>query len=90
VRKEVVATATVSPRAQAVIETFRKVINIIEDKDMHEVLEATLMQLDPESVLRAHIEGRTIPKWRVDLFVALTELYDRAHSNALKELEKWK
>ena len=51
-----------------------------------EFLEALLQDIDLEALVKHQAQG-DLPKWYVDLFVVLTQLYDRGYLDSTKDSE---
>jgi len=62
-----------SRRAATVMETMERILDILKDRNQHEFLEALLQDVDIETLVQYQIR-RHLPRWYVDLFVALTHL----------------
>jgi hypothetical protein len=75
-----------SRRAATVIETMGQILEILKDRNQHEFLEALLQNVDLETLAKDE-EQEDVPKWYVDLFVALTQLYDQAYLDSTKNSE---
>jgi hypothetical protein len=75
-----------SRRAATVIETMGQILEILKDRNQHEILEALLQNVDLETLAKDE-EQEDVPKWYVDLFVALTQLYDQAYLDSTKNSE---
>lgn len=75
-----------SRRASAVMETMERILDILKDRNQHEFLEALLQNVDIERLVQYQTRGG-LPKWYVDLFVALTHLYDQGYLDSTKNSE---
>ncbi len=73
-------------RAARVMETMVQVLDILKDRNQHEFLEALLQDIDLEAIVKYQAQG-DLPKWYVDLFVVLTQLYDRGYLDSTKNSE---
>jgi hypothetical protein len=77
-----------SRRAATVIETMEKILEILKDRNQHEFLEALLQNVDLETLAKDEDEVQEdIPKWYLELFVALTKLYDQGYLDSTKNAE---
>jgi len=75
-----------SRRAATVIETMERILDILKDRNQHEFLETLLQDVDIETLVQYQLRG-DLPKWYVDLFVALTQLYDQGYLDSTKNSE---
>lgn len=77
-------------RAEAMIRTLNDVRKIMEDRDKHNDLRDFLLRTDPKFIFATIQEGKTIPRYILDLITVLTKLYDEGYDNASSELDKFK
>ena len=75
-----------SRRAAIVMQTMERILEILKDRKEHEFLEALLQDVDLEILAKYEIEGQT-PKWYLELFVTLTQLYDQGYLDSTKSSE---
>ncbi|HKI07109.1 MAG TPA: hypothetical protein VKA09_01815 [Nitrososphaeraceae archaeon] len=75
-----------SRRAATVIETMKQILEILKDRNQHEFLEALLQNVDLETLAKDEVQ-ENVPKWYVELFVALTQLYDQGYLDSTKNSE---
>lgn len=76
-----------SKRAATVMETMGRILEILKDRsEQDEFLEALLHNVDLET-LSKYERQENIPKWYLDLFVALTQLYDQGYLDSTKDSE---
>lgn len=75
-----------SRRAATVMETMERILEILKDRNEYEFLEALIQDVDLEILLKHEIQG-DVPKWYLDLFVALTQLYDQGYLDSTKNTE---
>ena len=79
-----------SRRAATVIETMGQILQILKDRNQHEFLEALLQNVDLETLAKGKDEEEVqeaVPKWYLELFVALTQLYDQGYLDSTKNAE---
>jgi hypothetical protein len=72
-----------SRRAVTVMETMERILDILKDRNQHELLQALLQNVELETLVKYKIQGG-VPKWYLDLFVALTQLYDQGYLDSTK------
>jgi hypothetical protein len=72
-----------SRRAASVMETMQRILDILKERNQHELLEALLQDIDLETLVKYQTQG-DLPRWYVDLFVVLTQLYDRGYLDSTK------
>jgi hypothetical protein len=72
-----------SKRAVTVMEMLERILEILKDRTQHEYLQALLHNVDLETLSKYETKS-DIPKWYLDLFIALTELYDKGYLDATK------
>jgi hypothetical protein len=75
-----------SRRAAIVMQTMERILEILKDRKEHEFLEALLQDVDLEILAKYEIQGG-IPKWYLELFVTLTQLYDQGYLDSTKSSE---
>jgi 16S rRNA C967 or C1407 C5-methylase (RsmB/RsmF family) len=75
-----------SRRAATVIETMEQILEILKDRNQHEFLEALLRNAALETLAKDEVQ-EDVPKWYVELFVALTKLYDQGYLDSTKNSE---
>jgi hypothetical protein len=75
-----------SRRAATVIETMEQILEILKDKNQHEFLEDLLQNVDVETLAKDEVH-KDVPKWYLELFVALTQLYDQGYLDSTKNSE---
>lgn len=75
-----------SRRTATVMETMERILDILKDRNQHEFLEALLQVVDIETLVQYQTPG-DLPRWYVDLFVALTHLYDQGYLDSTKNSE---
>ncbi len=75
-----------SRRAATVIETMGQILEILKDRNQHEFLEALLQNVDLETLVEDKVQ-EDVPKWYLELFVALTRLYDQGYLDSTKNSE---
>jgi hypothetical protein len=76
----------ISVRAKTVFKALEKVMKVMEDRDRLKAIEEYLLRTKPEVVLNAIREGKTIPRYFVDLVATLTELYDQGYADGQRGL----
>lgn len=69
-------------KPESVLVTMEEVLKMMRERDTMKAIEKYLLRTDPQVVLDTIKEGKTIPKYMVDLIVALTKLYDAGYSDA--------
>jgi hypothetical protein len=72
-----------SRRALTVMETLERILDILKDRTEHEYLQALLQNVDLETLAK-HETKEDIPKWYLDLFIVLTQLYDKGYLESTK------
>jgi hypothetical protein len=75
-----------SRRAATVMETMRRILEILKDRNQHEFLRAMLQNIDLEAASK-HEGQQDVPKWYLELFVVLTQLYDQGYLDSIKRSE---
>lgn len=68
------------------METMVQVLEILKDRNQHEFLEALVHNIDLETRVKDEVQ-EGVPKWYLELFVALTKLYDQGYLNSTKNSE---
>lgn len=78
-----------SRRGLAVTNAINAILGIIQKRDEHELIRELAKEIDPEVV--AEIEARgDIPRWYMDLVIALIKLYDQGYADSTKDSEQLK
>jgi hypothetical protein len=72
-----------SRRAVTVMETLEEILEILKNRNQHEFLQGLLHNVDLETLAKYETQG-DVPKWYLDLFVALTQLYDKGYLDSTK------
>jgi hypothetical protein len=75
-----------SRRAATVIETMEQILEILKDRNQHEFLVALLQNVDLETRAKDEVQ-EDVPKWYLELFIALTKLYDQGYVDSTKNSE---
>lgn len=73
-------------RAVAVADAYREVLRIIREAQAFEATQAIAESVEPEALLQLPQDG-TVPKWRLDLVLALSRLYGQAYTDATVDTE---
>ena len=74
-------------RTEAVTKALKEISKLIEEMDKLNVIKDFLLQSDPNFIIKAAKEGKTVSKYTTDLFGVLIKLYDAGYNNACEDLE---
>jgi hypothetical protein len=72
-----------SRRALIVMETMKQILDILKNRTQYEFLQALLQNIDLETLPKYEMQN-DVPKWYLELFVALTQLYDQGYLDSTK------
>jgi len=74
-------------RTEAVTKASKEISKLIEEMDKLNIIKDFLLQSDPDFIIKAAKEGKTISRYTTDLFEVLIKLYDAGYNNAYEDLE---
>jgi len=74
-------------RTESVTKASREISKLIEEMDRLNIIKDFLLQTDPDFIIKAAKEGKTISRYMTDLFEVLIKLYDAGYNNAYEDLE---
>lgn len=72
-------------RIESVVVAAEEIKKIMSDRDRMKAIENYLIRTDPQVIRDMIKEGKTIPKYVVDLFICLTKLYDAGYNDTKEE-----
>lgn len=68
------------------MEAMARILEILKDRNQHEFLKTILHNIDLETLLKQERQ-QDVPKWYLELFVALTQLYDQGYLDSINRSE---
>ncbi len=77
----------VNKRTEAVKKALKEISKLIEEIDNLNIIKDFLLQTDPNFIINAAKEGKTISRHTTDLYEVLIKLYDSGYNNAYEDLE---
>ena len=74
-------------RTEAVTKAMKEISRLIEEMDKSNIIKDFLLQTDPDFIIKAAKERKTISRYTTNLFEVLIKLYDAGYNNAYEDLE---
>jgi hypothetical protein len=77
----------INKRTEAVTKALKEISKLIEEMDKLNIIKDFLLQTDPNFIIDAAKEGKSISKYTTDIYGVLIKLYDSGYNNAYEDLE---